>query len=498
VTAWDKDGFCRGCQCHRDAGCECGSGPDTDTDGTGALEVPAPREPAEDRPGGLGRDGNGHPDAAAIRSRSGLAVARSLSEINEQFWSWPGRYGLGVIFDFARARRVSPWALLAEILLRVLVRTPPGVQLPPLVGANASLNLFAAIVGPSGQGKGQSSAAARGVIDLGWQIEGKGIGSGEGLVKLFGQSDKDGILTRTSYAELVSIHEIDSFGAQAQRSGATIAAELRKAYSGESLGFAYADNTKRVLLPAHSYRLCLSAGVQPGRGSVLLDDVDAGTPQRFIWLPASDPDAPDCKPNEPVPLQWELEPELARVKMENFAMPFVMDVCEAAKDLIDLARLARLRGEGNALDGHALLTRLKAAAALGIFDGRSNVTDDDWSLSGILMEVSDLTRESVLAQLRKASAEQNVAQAYAEASRATIIAGATDLEARSQTEQNITRNLIKSGGSMARNDLRRCLNSRLRGYFDEAIISMEEKGEIESSEIGTDRSGPGQGYRLRP
>lgn len=497
MTSWDQDGYCLGCQRHRNDGCICPSDRDAARVSARSPQIPAPRQPSDNQTAAAAADSSTQASAVAVRSSSGLVTARSMREIDEEFWSWPERYGLRVIFDFARARRVAPWALLGEVLLRVLTRIAPGVQLPPLVGGNASLNLFAAIVGPSGQGKGQAAAAARSVINVGWQIEGKGIGTGEGLVKLYGQADKDGILTRTSYAELVSIHEIDSFGAQQNRSGATIGAELRKAYSGENLGFAYADNTKRVLLPAHSYRLCLSAGVQPGRGAVLLDDVDAGTPQRFIWLPATDPDAPDVKPDEPVPLEWEPNPELARVRMENWAMPFVMDVCGAARDLIDRARLARLRGEGHALDGHALLTRLKVAAGLAIFDGRSAVTDDDWSLSGFMMEVSDQTRESVLAQLRKASADKNVAQAHAEASRATIIATATDYEARSATEQNITRNLIKSGGWVARSELRRCLNSRLRGYFDEAIVSMEEKGQIESSEIGTGRSGAGLGYRLR-
>ena len=295
------------------------------------------------------------PDSEAEARDAGPVPAssapRSLAEINKEFWPWPGRYGLLAIFDFARARRVSPWALLAEVLLRVVVRIPPAVQLPALVGGNASLNLFAGIVGRSGQGKGTAAAAARDVIDVGWQIAGKGIGSGEGLVKLFGKADKDGNVARISYCELLSIYEIDSFGAQQRRSGATIGAELRKTFSGEPIGFAYADNTKRVLIEAHSYRLCVSAGIQPGRGAVLLDDEDAGTPQRFVWLPATDPDAPDVRPDDPAPLQWEMPPEISHLKLDA-AIPYVMDVCETARNVIDSALLARLRGEGNALDGH--------------------------------------------------------------------------------------------------------------------------------------------------
>lgn len=420
---------------------------------------------------------------------------RPVAEINKEFW-FATRWGLETIYRYAQARRVSPWALLGEVLLRVVVVVPPGVQLPPLVGGNASLNLFVGVVGRSGQGKGTAAAAARDVIDVGRQIAGKGIGSGEGLVKLFGKADKDGEVTRISYAELLSIYEIDSFGAQQSRSGATIGAELRKTYSGEPIGFAYADGTKRVLIEAHSYRLCVSAGIQPGRGSVLLDDADAGTPQRFVWLPATDPDAPDVRPDEPAPLSWELPPEMARIKMSAYQVPFVMEVCETAQGVIDAARLARLRGEGDALDGHALLTRLKVAAALAILDGHNSVTDDDWSLAGLVMEVSDQTRESVAAELRRATAERNIAQGEAEAARARIIASRADSDALKACCQRII-HVLMNGEWIARGKLRTKLNPRSRGHFEEAIEILIESGQIEARETA---SGHGQAsieYRLK-
>ena len=37
-------------------------------------------------------------------------------------------------------------------------------------------------------------------------------------------------------------------------------------------------------------------GVQPLRAGPLFDDVDAGTPQRFVWLPTDDPGAPKQRP----------------------------------------------------------------------------------------------------------------------------------------------------------------------------------------------------------
>jgi hypothetical protein len=420
---------------------------------------------------------------------------RPIAEINKEFWFWPDRLALLAIFDFARARRVSPWALLGEVLLRVVVATPPAVQLPALVGGNASLNLFAGIVGRSGQGKGTATAAARDVIDVGRQITGKGIGSGEGLVKLFGKADKNGEVERISYAELLSIYEIDSFGAQQSRSGATIGAELRKTYSGEPIGFAYADGTKRVLIEAHSYRLCVSAGIQPGRGAVLLDDADSGTPQRFVWLPATDPDAPDIRPDEPAPLQWTRPAKLDLP--DDLQVPFVMDVCETAKDIIDTARLARLRGDGDALDGHALLTRLKVAAALAILSERSGVTDDDWTLAGLVMEVSDQTRESVAAELRKATTQRNIAQGEAEAARARIIASRTESDAVKASCTRITHGL-RDGEWVARGKLRTKLTPNARGYFEDALEILTESGLIDTQETSPGHGLTGTEYRIRP
>ncbi len=49
---------------------------------------------------------------------------------------------------FARARRVSPWALLGVCLARAIVTVPPHVALPLLTGGSASLNVFVALVRP--------------------------------------------------------------------------------------------------------------------------------------------------------------------------------------------------------------------------------------------------------------------------------------------------------------------------------------------------------------
>ena len=136
--------------------------------------------------------------------------------------------------------------------------------------------MLIAIVGKSGSGKNAATATAHaafkwegvmGIIDK--LVPRVPIGSGEGLVKSFGFNarEKDTGRTKlvpTDVSAIITIPEIDTFSAINARSGSTISPELRKLYSGETLGFGWADVSKRVIIPAHTYRSCVIAGVQPG------------------------------------------------------------------------------------------------------------------------------------------------------------------------------------------------------------------------------------------
>jgi hypothetical protein len=67
-----------------------------------------------------------------------------------------------------------------------------------------------------------------------------------------------------------------------------------------------------------------------------------------------------------------------------------LTVPEVAWQAIRAHRLAVLREDPHVdpLDGHALLTRLKVAAALMALEGRTLIGTADWSLAGYVMDVS--------------------------------------------------------------------------------------------------------------
>lgn len=397
------------------------------------------------------------------------------AEIVEEFWH--ARPILTHLRDFARARTVAPWAVLGCALARVICATPPNIVLPPITGGPASLNLFVGLVGRSGSGKGSAERVAAEALDVG-HIETRTTGSGEGTVHAYVKRTKDGLEQHTT-AVLFTVPEVDTLGALGARNGSTLMPLLRSAYSGEQLGFQYADPTKSLLVAPHKYRLCLIVGIQPGRAGVLLDDADGGTPQRFSWLIATDPGAPDVTPKPPAPRVWRFW-----AYESNMAGGFhAMEVCATARDLIINERKTVLRGGGaDALDGHRLLTRLKIAAGLALLDERLDVNEEDWQLAGIVSTKSDATRGSVVAEAQARAKEANAAKALAEGERASIVGDKVEEDAVKKLVRNIKNQLAQRDGSDLKSAVRRRVKSTLRQHFDDAVTVLVMAGDVVESE----------------
>lgn len=359
----------------------------------------------------------------------------------EAFWS--ARPELERLRTFARARLVGPWSVLGAVLARAIATIPPHVVLPPTVGSAASVNLFVALVAPSGFGKGASEAVADEFLLSETYLFVATPGSGEGLLKQYAYKkrtkDQGPIQVNLRNTAIFTVPEIDTFAALSGRGGSTLIPELRKAWMGERLGFGWADAEKAVVIMAHRYRMTMIVGVQPGRGGTLLNDADGGTPQRFVWLPTTDPNAPDDPPAEPAPLSLPAWPtpnrpaDLATVdgsesdhdvdneastrlkfavvmnsyKLEEPVDRSAFHVLELPPSVVDAIRqehLAKRRGEvseADTLDSHAMLARLKIAVGLMWMNGRTDkVSEQDWDLAGVVLAVSNATRGSVLEAMR--------------------------------------------------------------------------------------------------
>ncbi|ETB35614.1 MULTISPECIES: hypothetical protein [Mycobacterium avium complex (MAC)] len=387
--------------------------------------------------------------------------------MTDEFWS--SRPALQHVLTLARARGVGPWATLGAVLARAIATVPPEICLPGIVGSRMSLNLFIALVGPSGGGKGAAEAAALDGFSLPY-VEIVPLGSGEGINRTFRPVGTKPDEPNPVTAAIFSAAEIDTVAAVASRQGSTLSSELRKVYSGEQLGFANAGKDTRSIVAAGSYRACLTIGVQPLRSHTLLGASDGGLPQRFVWLPTSDPDAPDEPP--PDPGKWKVSrPSWLR------AIGSTVDliVPETASKAIRAHRLAVLREDPHVdpLDGHALLTRLKVAAALMALDGRTVVSAEDWSLAGYVMDVSNYTRERCQRALAEQSRSANAGRALAAADREEIIS-----DRKLQRAKEAILRKMADGRQLPRHLIRTSLKADLRDYFGPALDALLTEREI--------------------
>lgn len=328
----------------------------------------------------------------------GVSGADSSSTVHP---FWDARKSLQHVRQFAHSRRVSPWALLAVAVAYRLGELAPNYVLPPLVGSLGSLNFYAGLVADSGGGKSAAMAAGRELV--GSAVYSPEPGSGESLAHLFVSRSKSGDIEWQRRSAVARWDEISTLGSTASRTGATLLSKLCTAFVGGEIGSSHVDRQKSLPLGEHTYRLCVVAGVQPSKSHIILKEGTSGLPQRFVWLPATDPSMPAVRPDDPGPLP------VAPLGAENADVAamrrrVVVPVTASVAEVIDAEHLRRIRdGAGDPLDAHAHFVRLKVAVGLDLLEPgvtQPEVTEAGWSLAGKLMQESDRTRASMTERLR--------------------------------------------------------------------------------------------------
>lgn len=391
---------------------------------------------------------------------------------------WAARPALQHMLTLARARGVGPWAVLGAVLAHAVATIPPELALPGIVGGRMSPNLFVALVGPSGGGKGAAESAAMAGFRFGGpHVIRVPLGSGEGIARTFRPAGTKAEDPNPITTAIFTAPEIDSWAALAARSGSTLSAEHRKLWSGETIGFSNAGRETRVIVEAGSYRACQIIGVQPLRSQALLGAADGGLPQRYVWVPTSDPDAPDQPPDDPGMFTVKA-PAWKRPASGHLSVvggDIDLTIPQVAFTAIRGHRLAVLREDPNVdpLDGHILLTRLKVAAALMALDGRTIVSDDDWHLAATVMDISIGTRERCQRALIEQSRSINTARALATAEREEVIS-----DRKLQRAKEAILRKLAEGRQLPRHLIRKALKADLRDYFDPALDGLLTDGEV--------------------
>lgn len=375
---------------------------------------------------------------------------------------WEARPVLRHIRDYARASGAGPVAVLAGVIGNAIASTDPDLQLPD----GGSLNLCIAFVGQSGAGKGRGERAAQHAVRFprGGNVERWSIGSGEGLAALFA-TDKDG--NQACRSAVIDVHEVDGLAALAKRQGSTIMSTIRQVWSGEPIG--QLNAAARRYAPAHSYRAIISVGVQPERADALLGD-RAGTAQRTLWVPVSDPDAPRARPPLPDPISVDVD-----------GVGGTIEIPDIARDALAEHRWHVLTdsGEVDPLDGHAMFTRLKVAAGFMLLDERTDaISDEDWELAGALVGRSTRTREQIQTVMSDVARRSNRAKAHAVAERDEVVSE----RKLTRTKDAVIRWLDRRG-EMPANEVRSKLKADLRDYLGAALAELVETGQVVETRV---------------
>ena len=349
--------------------------------------------------------GEGGPAPAHVREQ--------IPQIPESFWK--RRPELAHVRQAAAAVRCSPDALLHNVLARLAATSSHQFQVELHEGANlVGLSYFSLNVSPKGYGKTKAAGTARRLIpgppDGTPFVDERPLGSGEGLVEAFMGKlpvvDDDGNETRRTVRgqvrrnALIRIDEGKKWINLENRKGSTLGDTARSVFVGAPIGEGNAAEETTRIIPAGQYVLGIIMGLQDdlAAGMFTGDNAYNGTPERFAWSSAVDVNMPETRPAFPGPLNLRRPaPEQYAgaghdTTPENYGVVVIRMPAHVAEE-VDAEEVRKHRDFTTRTDddndgNHLLLLRMKVAALLALLAGRLNVTDDDWTLAGVVVDTS--------------------------------------------------------------------------------------------------------------
>jgi hypothetical protein len=428
---------------------------------------------------------------------------------------WTTHPILETVRQAAYARMVSADAVLACILARIVQHIPYEYVIPPIVGGKSTPNLFVALIGPSGTGKGGARRAADDLLGHIPPMKGNPViegplGSGEGIVSLFYEYPRDdddpdakpGKNLELYYRGLMILDEEGSALAELiKRQGQVTEQTLLKMWSGERLGFSYSARGSglRLSVPDGQYRASALLGIQPAAAAFLLDDArsDRGLPQRFLWASTIDPKVPEDELPFPDPLNWQAPRFGDGLTADN------VKVSPEIRKWLRKSHHARVTGAGSlGLESHGGLVQLKTATALAALIRPGEPLEVDaqvWTLAAQLKHASDSVRQAVSDRAKQD--RDKVAQARQEiAVRQRVAVQEIDAKVKNcarSIAKHIAKHHFEEGAYCTVSCAKKALAHKYRDLFDAAlelaadldwiIDTTPEEGEVSHFNIGSSR-----------
>lgn len=395
----------------------------------------------------------------------------------------------------AESKMVSPDAVLIALLTRVVALSGHTLELPDIIGKPMGLTLYGVIAGSPGTGKSSAMGVARSLLPApAGFLDSLPVGSGEGMIEALYDwvsepnpqtGKKEKVRRQVAHAAIFEIDEGEILADLGRRSGSTLMPVLRSAYTHSTLGQTNASTERKRLVYGETYVFGLTMGLQPEKAQDFLGDAGGGTPQRFLWVEASNPRQPDRPPEWPGVLPWA--PPTQTVLEAHRTLPassggYVrhrLSIPDAVRDEIVSHHLAVQRGtltlsEDNA---HTYLVQLKTAAALALLDEQLDVEQWHWEMARAILETTTAVRNNVRSILK----HQSIIMGR-EASQKRALMGAHQSKIESEIDLNrlaqvvaraVAKHSVSSpdcSGGCARKCVSRAIASRDRAKYGLDVI----------------------------
>lgn len=471
---------------------------------------------AEEVGGPLGGSGEDHQD----EDHDGDETPEGVT-LPPEFWE--SRPVLRHIREAAWSHMASPDAVLSITMTRLSASIPPCVRIDTGIGRPMPLHHFGGLVGRSGAFKSAAMETADAAVDLvpGWLSDPYActvtmteddadnddfpfhamLGTGQGVLENYwGTVDVEVPVkpaaaggapkTKTKPVRrqirtnvMLSVDEGNGLAKAFADPNSILGETLRELWSGANSGQGNAKDENRRRVRRGKYTFALSAGFQL---SVLArmfstESVELGTPQRFVfaWTGAPDiPDEPVCDPG--------------KLSVTVPADPITL--CPVLRERVRAVLLPLLRNAGtdDETESQRLSLTVRVAALLAVLDGRTEVSEDDWTLAETVAETS----RGIVAHAR-ATVRRKGKQAK-QAERASALAAEVEAEDAKATPEGRVRlrilGYVADLGGRAKWNGRDGLYKRFNG--EEAALANQVLGEMADKDVKLSEEGRGQFVEL--
>jgi hypothetical protein len=283
------------------------------------------------------------------------------------------------------------------------------------------------------------------------------------------------------HGAFVYIDEGQALTELTRRSGSTLSPTLRSIFTHGPIGNTNASLERRRIVPGELYVYGIVLALQEALAGPLLDDAEAGTPQRFSWVRATDPQMPTDPPAWPGPLGWRppdagvLDPR--RTMRGGYARHPIGVPDDVTTEIRDHhIALQRQKLALSPLEAHRMLRQFKNAALLAVLDGRLDINGEDWRLAALLSATSQAVLHDIHQILASQAAERAVLATKRAVQREAALVEARSITSDQLTEAKIDRLArtmalhVHDHGEQTRKDFIR-RHRRDRELLDEALAS---------------------------